>query len=86
MQRALCSLALMTCFCAISGCGLTLGPTVKREFIVVKPGSPVLILENRTVEGQRLDGQGPANVDIGGWVAMPQEHFDALKRAAEGVR
>jgi len=81
--RTLCLLCLMMICCVSSGCGLTLGPTVKTEYVLVTPGNPILILENRTLEGRRLDGGGVASFDVGGWVAMPEEHFHALKRAAE---
>lgn len=64
----------------LEGCGLTLGPTVQREFILVKPGQPVLILSNAKVRGQRLDdGSVVDGQQIGGWVAMPREHWEILQ-------
>jgi len=69
----------------LSGCGLTLGPTIQREFIVVKPGQPIRILSNAKVRGQRLgdesivDGQS-----IGGWIAMPPEHWEEVRKILEG--
>jgi len=84
--KKLSSLGLMLIYLPTLGCGLTLGPTVKTEYVLVTPGNPILVLENRRVEGRRLDGAGVASFDIGGWVAMPEEHFAALKRAAEAVR
>ena len=69
---------------ALASCGLTLGPTVQREFILVKPGQPIRILSNAKVRGQRLDDE--AIVDgqaIGGWVAMPAEHWDIVKQQLE---
>lgn len=67
--------------------GCTLGPRTKTEYIVVGVGKPIVILENVTVKGQRLDapeGSQPVSQNISGWVAMPHEHFEALKRAVEG--
>lgn len=65
----------------IGGCngGLTLGPTVERSVVLLKAGQPVQILENRTVKARPLSGpEQVVRVDIGGWVAMPPEHFDEL--------
>lgn len=68
----------------LAGCGLTLGPTVQREFIIVKPGQPIRILSNATVRGQRTgDDSIVEKQAIGGWVAMPAEHWDVLKQELE---
>lgn len=66
--------------CVLSACGggLTLGPTVKREFIIVRVGRPIQILSNVEVRGRRLDDDSVARVEIGGWIAMPQEHWDVI--------
>lgn len=66
---------------ATAGCngGLTLGPTVERSVVLLKAGQPVQVLENRTVKARPLNGPDQVvRVDIGGWVAMPPEHFDEL--------
>lgn len=50
-------------------------------------GKPIVILQNVTVTGKRLDtttDSAPVQQNIGGWVAMPLEHFEALKRAVSG--
>lgn len=74
-------LALTTSCLATSGCkSLTIGPTTEREFIIVHSGQPIRVLENVSVTGQRLDGAGPATVDIGGWIVMSPDHWDAVKR------
>lgn len=65
----------------IGGCngGLTLGPTVERSVVLLKAGQPVQVLENRTVKARPLNGpEQVVRVDVGGWVAMPPEHFDEL--------
>jgi len=57
---------------------------VKTEFVILKPGKPVIILDNQRVKVKPLLGEGGlSRISLGGWVAMPQEHFEALKRAAE---
>jgi hypothetical protein len=68
---------------ALSGCGLSLGPQVKTQVVIVKPGDPLRIIENRKVKGQTLKTEAATEQDIGGWIAMPEEHFQALKRAVE---
>jgi len=42
------------------------------------------ILENKAVRGRVLDGGGDAvEQDIGGWITMPPDHWDAVKRKLE---
>ena len=65
--------------CVLSACGgLTIGPTVKREFIIVRVGRPIQIVSNASVLGRRLDDDSIARVEIGGWIAMPQEHWEMI--------
>jgi hypothetical protein len=66
---ALLALALLT----LPAC--TIGPTVETRYVIVHPGQPVRILQGVTVTGERLDGGGPATLDIGGWIAMPPDHW-----------
>lgn len=77
----------MTLCLTILGCtGLTLGPRTRTAYIMVIPGKPLVILSQTTVTGRRLDVAADSPTiqqDIGGWVAMPQAHFDALMRAAK---
>lgn len=75
------------CF-ATSGC-VTLGPKVQREAVILKSGTPVQILENRRIKGRPLgdsDGAQWIEVDVGGWYAMPPEHWEAIKRKLEAPR
>lgn len=74
--------ALIILFALLLG-GCTIGPITKHEFIIVRTGNPIEVLQNVKVRGRRLGDDGLATIDIGGWVAMPREHFEALKRAAE---
>lgn len=77
---------LICCLSLASGCqgGLTIGPRVKTEYVVLKPGAPIEVLRNVRVPGMTLkDGLVLDAVDIGGWVAMPPEHFEALRAAVE---
>jgi len=74
---------MMSCFLN-SGCDLTLGPKTKTVYTIVFPGKPLEILEPVKVRGKVLDGAGdPVIQDVGGWIVMPREHFDAMKRAIE---
>ena len=42
------------------------------------------VLENTKVEGRVLDGSGDTvQQDIGGWVVMPSDHWEAVKRNLE---
>jgi len=76
----------MTLCCAISGCsGISLGPQVKTEYVVLHAGRPLQLLENATVKGRVLDGSGDAvEQDVGGWIAMPNDHWESVKRKLEG--
>jgi len=69
---------------AVCGCGLTLGPVTKTEYVLVHPGKPLVVLENKAVKARVLDGSGDAvKQDVGGWVMMPPEHWEAVKRKLE---
>jgi len=71
--------------CMTSGCsGLSVGPQIRTEYVVLHAGKPMQVLENTKVEGRVLDGSGDTvTQEIGGWLVMPPSHFEALKRAAE---
>ncbi len=80
-SRQLCLPLLMIASSVISGCAeVTIGPRVETHYVIVKPGQPIRILENKTVRGERLDGAGVADIDIGGWVAMPPEHWEVINK------
>ena len=87
MRKALACAALTLIICASSGCGLSLGPQVKTRYVIVEPGKPVEILQQAKLSARQMGDDGAAVFqDVGGWVAMPKSHFDALKRAAEEKR
>lgn len=76
----------LACVAMLAGCagGVTLGPTIQREFILVKPGQPIRILSNATVRGQRTGDEAIVEKQaIGGWVAMPPEHWEVVKAQLE---
>jgi hypothetical protein len=76
------ALGLMMSCLLISGCDLTLGPKVKTTYVLIQPGKPVELLESVKVKGRLLDGGvDPVTQDIGGWIAMPPEHWAAVQRA-----
>jgi hypothetical protein len=72
----------------ISGCGgLTLGPTVKTEYVIVKPGLPCQVLENQKLRVKPLNGSADSvEQDIGGWVCMPPSHWEVIKPILEESR
>lgn len=74
----------LSCF-VNSGCaGVTLGPQVRTEYVIAHAGKPMQVLSQSTVTGRILDGDGAAvQQDVGGWVMMPIDHWDAAKRALE---
>ena len=62
--------------------GCTIGPRIATKYIIVHPGKPIEVLENRKIKGILLEDPGdPVTMDIGGWVAMPPEHWEAVTRA-----
>lgn len=75
-RRPLFLLALATSCLLISAC--TIGPRVESRFVILKPGQPGTILENVTVPMSSLNGSEHSEQDIGGWVAMPPEHWNAV--------
>lgn len=76
-------IAIALCF-GIAACDLTLGPKVKTKLIVMRPGKPFHILENRKVRGRLLnEGGDTVAQDVGGWVAMPLDHWEAIKRTLQ---
>jgi len=65
----------------LTGCGLTLGPVTETRYVLIKPGVPVVILENKVIKCRVLvdaDG-GVVKQDVGGWVAMPPSHWEQVK-------
>ena len=61
-----------------------MGPQVKTEYVIIHPGKPAQVLENKGLVVKTLDGQGnPVVQDVGGWVAMPPDHWAAIKAALE---
>ena len=82
--RRCAMVAVMLIFCASSGCDFAIGPKVRTDYVVMHPGRPLQILENVTVKGRILDGDGDAvEQDVGGWVVMPPDHWAAVQRSLE---
>jgi hypothetical protein len=41
-------------------------------------------MENKTLKGRVLDGKNDAvEQDVGGWIFMPNEHWEAIKKRLE---
>ena len=64
----------------MTGCGMTLGPTTEVRYLIVHPGQPIRVLDQTTVRGERMDGGGPADFDVGGWVMMPPDHWNTVEK------
>jgi len=84
-----CWLAASMIAVVLAGC--TIGPQVRETYVLLKPGVPVRILENRSLRTRTLAaekvedvanvrGGGVVSQDVGGWVAMPPEHWDMIER------
>jgi hypothetical protein len=75
-------------FCA--SCDITLGPKIERKAIIVVSGVPVEILESRALDCHVLsEKSGEINrfkQDVGGWVAMPPDHWKTLKEEVQRLR
>lgn len=68
----------------LPSCGLQIGPQVKTEVVVVRPGHPAQIVENKTILLIQPEGASqPVEQDVGGWYAVPREHYEALMRALD---
>jgi hypothetical protein len=91
MRRRLClwiTVLMLSCLpILVSGCDLTIGPKVKTTYVLIQPGKPVEILETSKVKARILstgnDKVDPVTQDVGGWIAMPPEHWAAVERAME---
>jgi hypothetical protein len=83
-RKTLLALGLILTVCGLAGCDVTLGPKTKTEYVLVHTGRPLEVLENANVKGRVLDGSGAAvQQDVGGWVMMPPDHWDAVKKQLE---
>lgn len=69
---------------------INLGPRTATEIVIVNPGNPVVLIENKAIKAvpytwgdgklTELKVSTPPKIDVGGWVAMPKGHFEALMR------
>lgn len=86
-RRILLTVAALTIAFANWGCtgpSIALGPQIQTRYVVMHPGRPLQVLENKTVKGRALEDNGSAvEQDIGGWVAMPPDHWETVKKELE---
>jgi hypothetical protein len=82
--RAALFLLLLLSLSAMTGC--TIGPTVEVRHILIHPGQPLRVMKNLTVPGERLDGGGAAEHDIGGWIVMPPSHWAEVEKLLKNGR
>lgn len=90
MTAKLTLIACAILACSLYGCSLTLGPVTEKKAVIVQSGTGVEILENRTVRCHLLsDKDGTVDElrqDIGGWVAMHPDHWQAVKSTIARLR
>lgn len=87
-MKTVCAILVCSCLVLASGCNLTLGPKVETRYVITMPGVPVIILENVDLQCRVLtDESGDAvQQDVGGWIAMPPEHWESVRREVEKLR
>jgi len=51
----------------------------------VYPGQPLQVMENETLKVRNLQDNTVGKQDIGGWIAMPRQHFDELMRRVGAI-
>lgn len=88
--RTLVLIAALTALIASQGCsGFTLGPVVEKKAIIVRAGTAIEIVEQIKVEARILREDGPSDIfqqDVGGWITMHPDHWEALKREMTRLR
>lgn len=74
----------------LASCDITLGPKVERKAIIVVAGLPVEILESKTLDCHVVtEKDGEINrfpQNVGGWIAMPPEHWKTVKAEVARLR
>ena len=84
LARMLVLLGLTTSCLLISGCGqIRIGPQEKVETVYVYPGKAVRIEQNIKVKARPEGADHPVVQDLGGGFWMPEEHWQAVKRALD---
>ncbi len=69
------------------GCDLTLGPKQKTNWVILHPGKPGQILRNTKALLNVFKGhKEPVTQDIGGWIVMPPDHWEAVERALKEAK
>lgn len=84
-RRIACAVLMLSC---LTSCEFSpsIGPKIKTEYIISNPGHPARVVENIKVKVIPEGASEPVEQDIGAWVTMPQEHFDALMRALDAKK
>jgi len=80
-------LILIMC-CGISACSFSVGPQVESRIAIMRPGDAMMITENIKVKGKLLKDPkaGEVKQDIGGWMAMPLNHWEIVKEEIKRLR
>lgn len=89
MRNLTSQFAILMMFSLLSsGCAeVRIGPQTETRYTMVHAGKPMQALENQQIKGRVLGGSGdPVEQDVGGWVMMPSDHWDAVERKLETVK
>lgn len=83
-----CSSIVAAVLLCCASCDLTLGPKIERRAIIIASGVPVEIIESRKLECHALNETevNPFQQDVGGWIAMPPDHWKTVKSEIERLR
>ena len=78
LRRQMFSVLATTMLWLTLGC--TIGPVSEVHFVMCRPGHPIEILQNVKVKGRRLKDGNVGVVDVGGFIAMPKEHWELIEK------
>lgn len=82
-RKVLLLLALSLSICLTSGC---FRPKETTKYVVLRAGQPGQILQGQPTKMRvrsLATGEIVENESVDGWVTMPQEHWDTVKRNLE---
>lgn len=78
-MRSVLTILGFSALALVAGCGVTLESGVTDRPVILRPGTPVVIRENAVLECAPLTGGAAFRQDVGGWVAMPEDHWKSVK-------
>ena len=75
------SILILSSLLILSGCGVSIGPQTKTEWVITRPGHPAQVLKAKPILMLPEGASQPVEQDPSGGIWMPKEHFDALMKA-----